>query len=137
MPVPSLPPAGWYPDPVQPGWVRWFDGTAWTGTVSPAAQPVAPHFAQPAVLPAGAAHDDLRWVLPVGRTWQSVAAGYVALFAVLVWPLGPACLALGVAGLRAADRKGLGGRGRSWFGVVVGALSTLAMLWWAFSSLAG
>ncbi len=32
-------PAGWYPDPSSPGWLRWWDGSAWTAHVS--APPVA------------------------------------------------------------------------------------------------
>jgi hypothetical protein len=33
-------PAGWYPDPSSPGWLRWWDGLAWTAHVS-APPPVA------------------------------------------------------------------------------------------------
>lgn len=72
--------------------------------------------------------DPLHWVLPLGRTWQSVAAGYVALVALVVWPLGPLAVALGVTGIQAARRTGRHGRGRAWFAVVVGVLSTVAML---------
>ncbi|WP_019135296.1 DUF2510 domain-containing protein [Cellulomonas massiliensis] len=41
---------GWYPDPQQPGWQRWFDGERWTPHVQPAppgALPAAPYGAGP------------------------------------------------------------------------------------------
>lgn len=42
----SAPAAGWYPDPVEPGGMRWWSGTGWTAHVSP---PVAPAAVAPAV----------------------------------------------------------------------------------------
>ena len=33
--------AGWYPDPKVPGYLRWWDGTAWTQQVSPSAPSAA------------------------------------------------------------------------------------------------
>lgn len=33
---PNAPAPGWYPDPQQPGTVRYFDGTAWTTQSRPA-----------------------------------------------------------------------------------------------------
>ncbi|WP_084627097.1 Ltp family lipoprotein [Pseudoclavibacter soli] len=43
----TQPPAGWYPDPEQPGAERWFDGTSWTtqqraASEQPSTTPVAP-----------------------------------------------------------------------------------------------
>jgi hypothetical protein len=76
----------------------------------------------------GSPPDPLHWVLPVGRTWQSIAAGYVALFATLAWFLGPVALWLGVAALRACAAGKGRGRGRAYFAVVVGSLSTAAMV---------
>jgi uncharacterized RDD family membrane protein YckC len=38
----SLPPAGWYPDPVVPGAQRYFDGAAWTAHFVPPPPPPAP-----------------------------------------------------------------------------------------------
>lgn len=35
-------PAGWYPDPSMPGYVRYFDGTWWTTHVTPSAFVVPP-----------------------------------------------------------------------------------------------
>ncbi|MGC5168195.1 GmrSD restriction endonuclease domain-containing protein [Luteimicrobium sp. DT211] len=37
----SLPPAGWYADPAEPGRVRWWDGSRWTDQARPAAPPDA------------------------------------------------------------------------------------------------
>ena len=74
--------------------------------------------------PAGAVH----WLLPTGRCWQSLVAGYVALFALVLWPLGPVALGLGVWALVRASRDGSHGRGRSIFAVVVGLSATGLLL---------
>jgi hypothetical protein len=83
---------------------------------------------QPAPSRVGAGPTDaVHWLLPTGRSWQSIAAGYVALFAMIIWPLGPVALALGVTALRRA-RVGGHGRGRAVFAVTVGGLTTAALL---------
>lgn len=41
-PAPQSVPAGWYPDQVDPRYVRWFDGTSWTDAVLPAQGPNIP-----------------------------------------------------------------------------------------------
>ncbi|HEX8628535.1 MAG TPA: hypothetical protein VF755_10240 [Catenuloplanes sp.] len=74
--------------------------------------------------PDSAAH----WMLPTGRSWQSIAAGYVALFAIVVWPLGPVALALGGWALARASKQGTHGQGRAVFAVIVGLLSTLMLV---------
>jgi hypothetical protein len=71
--------------------------------------------------PAGFAH----WALPVGRSWQSITAGYVALIAIVAWFLGPVALGLGVWALVKASRDGSHGRGRAIFAVVVGLLASM------------
>ncbi len=73
--------------------------------------------------PADVAH----WLLPTGRSWQAVAAGYVALVAIVVWPLGPVALGLGLWALRRAAKENTHGRGRAVFAVVVGVLATLLL----------
>ena len=52
----------------------------------------------------------------------------MALFATVVWVLGPVALWLGISALRTSSRTGVHGRGRAWFGIVVGALATLLMV---------
>lgn len=71
--------------------------------------------------------DVAHWLVPVGRSGVSIAAGYVGLVALFVWALGPVAIWLGVLGLRRA-RTGGHGSGRSWFGIVVGVLATLGAL---------
>jgi hypothetical protein len=105
-----------------PGTVRYFDGAAWTSHVSPAAVAAA--------RPQVGAHpsDPVHWLVPTGRSWQSITAGYVAIFALFIWVLGPVALGLGVWAYMLADRTGGHGRGRSIFAVMVGVLTTIGML---------
>lgn len=117
---------GWYSDPYLAGTLRYHDGDTWTQHVAPAprAQPVYPPAAPLGQNPS----DPVHWLLPTGRTWQSITAGYVALFALVIWPLGPIALGIGLWALAASNRTGAHGRGRAFFAVIVGALSTVAML---------
>lgn len=126
MSTPTAPSAapGWYADPYVPGSLRYFDGAAWTGHVAPA--PGTTASAPPSL--GAAPSDPVHWLVPTGRSWQSIAAGYVALFATVAWFLGPVALGLGIWALRIASRTRTHGRGRAVFAVVVGSLATLALL---------
>ena len=66
----------------------------------------------------------LHWIVPVGRSWQSIVAGYVGLVALFLWILGPVAIAMGALGLRQA-RAGGHGSGRSIFAIVAGAVVSL------------
>jgi hypothetical protein len=98
-------PAGYFPTQRGPG---------------PADQPAAGFGESPS--------DALHWLLPLGRSWQSLVAGYLALFNLLIWPLGPVSVALGIWALVRASRDGSRGRARAVFAVVVGGLSTILLL---------
>jgi hypothetical protein len=70
----------------------------------------------------------LRMVLPVGRSWLAIAAGYLGLFALVLIPA-PLALIVGVLAildLRAHPEKH--GMGRAIFGVVAGLLGTIALI---------
>ncbi len=142
--------AGWYTDPLEPAaTLRYWSGAEWTEHVAPRV-PVAPAlYAQPpygqpayaATAPTWAAHgsapfgppsrqgehpsDALHWIVPTGRSWQTIAAGYVGIVSLLLVPLGPVAIVLGVLGLRAASRQGSHGRGRAIFGIVAGVIATV------------
>lgn len=135
MSIPTSPPPGWYVDPQSPSSARWFDGASWTAHVQPLGAP-------PPTAPDHGPSTALHWVLPVGRSWQSILAGYVALVAMVTWTLAWAGGTGAVIGLAvAAVTVGLGawalhaaaagghGRGRAWFAVVVGTLSLAACVW--------
>lgn len=70
----------------------------------------------------------VHWALPTGRSWQSIASGYVALFSILAWVLGPAAIFLGAWAIRRASREGSHGRARAIFAIVTGTLTTLLLL---------
>lgn len=74
--------------------------------------------------PSSVAH----WMLPTGRSWQAISSGYIALFAIVIWPLGPVALLLGIWAIVRASRHGGHGRGRAVFAIVVGAITSLIML---------
>lgn len=152
-------PAGWYADPQVTGTLRYWDGTRWTEHTAPMPPPTAPPVQGQAVQgqpapwrsPPGqfpAQHpatdpgpsDAMHWIVPVGRSWQSIAAGYLAFASLLFGMFGPfgivvggATLWISIWALRLAKRGGHGS-GRAIFGVVggtiglIGGLGTTALL---------
>ncbi|GEA87056.1 DUF2510 domain-containing protein [Cellulomonas cellasea] len=68
--------------------------------------------------------DVVHWLLPTGRSWQSIVAGYLGLFALVLWPVAPFSLALGVWALVRAQHGGHG-RGRAVFAIVAGLLGVV------------
>jgi len=132
--IPSAAP-GWYNDPQRMGTLRYFDGASWTEHVAPA--PVAAtttvvgpgsYGEQPDLRPPAVGDhpsDPMHWVLPTGRTWQSIAAGYAGLCSILVFP-GPIALGLGIWALMESRKTGAHGRGRAIFvGTPTTILTTL------------
>ena len=69
----------------------------------------------------------MRMLLPVGRSGWAIAAGYLGLFAVLLFPA-PFALLTGVLAVRDIrahpDRSGMG---RAIFGIVMGAVGTVLL----------
>jgi hypothetical protein len=73
-----------------------------------------------------------RALLPVGRPMSAIAAGYLALFSILPLIGLPAAVAALICGIKAlktikADPS-LSGKGRAWFGIIVGGTESLLTL---------
>jgi hypothetical protein len=70
----------------------------------------------------------LRMLLPIGRSGWAIASGYLALFSVLL-VFAPFALLTGILALRDIkkhpDRHG---KGRAWFGIIMGALFSAALV---------
>lgn len=70
----------------------------------------------------------MRMLLPVGRSWVAIIAGYLGLFAVLLIPA-PLALLTGIMGIMHIRRNpGTHGMGRAIFGIVMGALFTAVLI---------
>ena len=132
-------PAGWYADPYRQGGLRYFDGLAWTEHT---AAPPPTASGSTVVAHPGAAvppPDDgvLRWLVPVGRTGLSIAAGYAGIAALLCFYAAPLSLVLGLLALRQLRDPTLRGRGRAWFATVVGGLGTAGLAVFAYYATTG
>lgn len=66
----------------------------------------------------------VHWLVPVGRSWQSIVAGYLGLIGLLVWVLAPVAVGFGVWALRLA-RRGGHGSGRAVFAIIAGVVGTV------------
>src|SRR5271169_1910996 len=91
--------------------------------------PLPPPLPGPPPLPSTLANDPLaRVLLPVGRSGWAIAAGYLGLFSLLVVPA-PLAIAAGLLALadmrRHPEKFGMG---RAVFGLVMGALGTVALV---------
>lgn len=131
------PPPNWYPDPADPRLWRYWDGAQWTEHTAPMAG--APSTV-PAAAPAGMAtgpSEALHWLVPVGRSGDSIAAGYLGLLCLLLaWiavlpyafvvivPLAGVTVWLAIRALNKA-RSGGHGSGRAVFGLVGAGLAVL------------
>ena len=71
--------------------------------------------------------DALHWIVPVGRSWQSVVAGYLGLLSPLVVVLAPFAIGFGIWALQRA-RSGGHGRGRAVTGIVGGILGLVVVV---------
>lgn len=134
--VPAQP--GWQGQPVQQGWPGphtvpvqqgqpvqqgWQAGAV--GSQPGWVHPGQLTYPAPAAPRMGASPSDaMHWMVPVGRSWQSILAGYLGLFGLVLWPLAPFALGLGVWAMRRA-REGGHGRGRAVFAIIAGAIGTL------------
>ncbi len=80
--------------------------------------------------PKGSSQSDaaLRMMLPVGRSGYAIAAGYLALFSVLI-VFAPFALIFGVLGVLDIKKKPeKHGLGRAWFGIIMGALGSVVLV---------
>ncbi|MDT0166460.1 DUF2510 domain-containing protein [Actinotalea sp. AC32] len=76
----------------------------------------------------------VHWLLPVGRSWQSITAGYLGLLALGIWVLGPFAIATGVWALVRASKHEGHGRGRAITGIVCGLVGTAILVAFAVNA---
>ena len=76
----------------------------------------------------------MRMLLPVGRSFWAIAAGYCGLLSLLCWILGPAAILCGVMALRDMklhpERHGMG---RVWTGFILGGIGTLILCFYGLT----
>jgi hypothetical protein len=92
---------------------------------SPAFTSVCPQCGQPFSI---GADPGMRALLPVGRTALAIIAGYLGLGAIFCVPA-PIALGVGIWAILDLKKKpGMHGMGRAVFGVVTGAIGTIALV---------
>jgi len=96
----------------------------------PAPEPQTAAADDSATAPAGNLGDEfaMRMLLPVGRSWLAIVAGYLGLFSLICFPA-PIALVFGILAIRDIRKHPeKHGMGRAIFGLVMGALGTIALL---------
>lgn len=134
------PPPNWYPDPATAGLWRYWDGVQWTEHTAP----------MPGAGVGGPTHESvgnstgpseaIHWLIPVGRSGESIAAGYLGFLCLFLTILalvpfgfiGSLLVAgltiwLAVRALKKAESGGHG-RGRAIFGLVGAGAAILASI---------
>ena len=97
-----------------------FRCTACQQIVQPLAQAQSVSMADDAVM---------RMLLPIGRSWWAIAAGYVGLISLLLVPA-PLALLLGAVALRDLRKHPhKHGKGRAIFALIMGALGSAGLVW--------
>jgi hypothetical protein len=90
--------------------------------------PVRPAYAAPPPRPSAGDDPMMRMLLPVGRSGWAIAAGYLGLVS-LLGIFAPIALIVGIVAVRDIqqhpEKHGLG---RAWFGIIMGALGTIALV---------
>lgn len=83
----------------------------------------------------GSGSSGLEYIIPIGRSGWSIAAGYLAFFSLFCFPA-PFALLCGVMGLRDIKNnpKKLG-KPRAIFGIIMGGLGTALLIWIGISAL--
>jgi hypothetical protein len=76
----TLPEAGWYPDPAQPGYLRWWTGQGWSDAVHPAATDEA--ISQPNPFPELEGSDEPARRDPSRRLWVTI--GLISAFILVI-----------------------------------------------------
>lgn len=120
-------PAGWYDDPQDARSIRYWDGVQWSASAAP--KVAYPAGGQAAPGPDLGPSNPMHYIVPIGRSWQSVVAPYLGLCSLLPVPiigqaLGIGGIVLGVIALRRA-RSGGHGTGRAITAIVLGSIGTL------------
>lgn len=106
---------------------RYWDGAQWTPHIAPLA-PALPPQALPAAATDHGPQSVEHWLLPVGRSGASIAAGYVGIAALLLCALGWVGIAIGAISLGLGiwafmlSRRGKHGAGRAIFAIIAGAI---------------
>lgn len=120
------------------GWEQWYPATSVPELFDDAGQPVppAPGAApapppppMPPLAPTPNLEDSagMRMVLPVGRSGWAIAAGYLGLFSLLIFPAPIALIVSIVAIVDLRKHPDKHGMGRAVFGLVMGGLVTLPL----------
>lgn len=84
--------------------------------------------AAPSAASSAAANPALRMLVPIGRSWLAILAGYLGILSLLLVPA-PLALVAGIAALGQLKKNPeLYGKGRAWFGIVAGSLGTIGLV---------